>query len=151
MLMGVFHPDLDGIQVRVLERLGADHALVVWGRDGIDEISLSDTTLVGELRDGKVREFELTPEEFGFARAAREDFAVADAAESKTRVLAALGDEPGPVRDIVLLNAGAALYAANAADSIAAGVAKAREAVASGGARAKLEQFLATTRRLAGA
>jgi anthranilate phosphoribosyltransferase len=151
MLMGVFHPDLVGIQVRVLERLGADHALVVWGRDGIDEISLSDTTLVGELRDGKVREFELTPEEFGFARAAREDFAVADAAESKTRVLAALGDEPGPVRDIVLLNAGAALYAANAADSIAAGVAKAREAVASGGARAKLEQFLATTRRLAGA
>ncbi|HET9190499.1 MAG TPA: anthranilate phosphoribosyltransferase [Rudaea sp.] len=151
MLMGVFHPDLVGIQVRVLERLGAAHALVVWGRDGIDEISLSDTTLVGELRDGKVREFEIAPEHFGFARATREDFAVADANESRTRVLAALGNEPGPVRDIVLLNAGAALYAADAADSIEAGIARAREAVASGAARAKLEQFLAATRRLAGA
>ena len=151
MLMGVFHPDLVGIQVRVLERLGAAHALVVWGRDGIDEISLSDTTLVGELRDGKVREFEIAPEHFGFARAAREDFAVADANESRARVLAALGNDPGPVRDIVLLNAGAALYAADAADSIEAGVARAREAVVSGAARAKLEQFLAATRRLAGA
>jgi anthranilate phosphoribosyltransferase len=151
MLMGVFHPDLVGIQVRVLERLGAAHALVVWGRDGIDEISLSDATLIGELRDGKVREFEIAPEHFGFARAVREDFAVADANESRTRVLAALGNEPGPVRDIVLLNAGAALYAADAAGSIEAGVARAREAVASGAARAKLEQFLAATRRLAGA
>ncbi len=151
MLLGVFHADLVGIQVRVLERLGAAHALVVWGRDGIDEISLSDTTLVGELRDGKVSEFEIAPEHFGFARAAREDFAVANATESRARVLAALGNEPGPVRDIVLLNAGAALYAADAANSIEAGIAKAREAVASGAARAKLDQFLAATRRLAGA
>jgi anthranilate phosphoribosyltransferase len=151
MLMGVFHPDLVGIQVRVLERLGAAHALVVWGRDGIDEISLSDATLVGELRDGKVREFEIAPEHFGFARAARDDFAVADANESRARVLAALGNEPGPVRDIVLLNAVAALYAADAADSIEAGVARAREAVASGAARAKLDQFVAATRQLASA
>jgi anthranilate phosphoribosyltransferase len=148
MLMGVFHPDLVGIQVRVLQRLGANHALVVWGRDGIDEISLSDATLVGELRDGKVREYEVTPEEFGFARVTREAFMVADAAESKRHVLAALDDTPGPVRDIVLLNAGAALYAADAADSIAAGIARAREAVASGAARAKLDQFVAATRRL---
>ncbi len=151
ILMGVFHPDLVGIQVRVLERLGADHALVVWGRDGIDEISLSDATLVGELREGKVREYEVTPEQFGFARAAREDFMVADASESRLRVLSALSGEPGPVYDIVLLNAGAALYAADAADSIAAGIAKARAAVANGAARAKLEHFLAATRRLTGA
>jgi anthranilate phosphoribosyltransferase len=151
MLMGVFHADLVGIQVRVLEHLGAAHALVVWGRDGIDEISLSDTTLVGELRDGKVREYEIAPEHFGFARAARENFAVANATESRARVLAALGNEPGPVRDIVTLNAGAALYAADVVDSIADGVERAREAIASGTARAKLDQFLAATRRLAGA
>ncbi|HZW50812.1 MAG TPA: anthranilate phosphoribosyltransferase [Rudaea sp.] len=151
MLMGVFHADLVGIQVRVLEHLGAAHALVVWGRDGIDEISLSDTTLVGELRDGKVREYEIAPEHFGFARAAREDFAVANATESRARVLTALGNEPGPVRDIVTLNAGAALYAADVVDSIADGVERAREAIASGTARAKLDQFLAATRRLAGA
>ena len=151
MLMGVFHADLVGIQVRVLEHLGAAHALVVWGRDGIDEISLSDTTLVGELRDGKVREYEIAPEHFGFARAAREDFAVANATESRARVLTALGNEPGPVRDIVTLNAGAALYAADVVASIADGVERAREAIASGTARAKLDQFLAATRRLAGA
>ncbi len=151
ILMGVFHPDLVGIQVRVLQRLGAGHALVVWGRDGIDELSLCAATLVGELRDGIVREYELTPEQFGFARATREDFAVANADESKTRILAALDNTPGGVRDIVLLNAGAALYSADVVDSIAAGIAKAREAVASGAARAKLDQFLAATRRLAGA
>jgi anthranilate phosphoribosyltransferase len=151
ILMGVFHPDLVGIQARVLQRLDAGHALVVWGRDGIDEISLSDATLVGELRDGKVSEYEITPEQFGFARVAREVFAVADAAESKARVLAALGDEPGPIRDIVLFNAGAALYAAGTTDSIATGIALARETVASGAARAKLDQFVAATRRLAGA
>ena len=151
ILLGVFHPDLVGILVRVLQRLGAGHALVVWGRDGIDEISLSDATLVGELRDGTVSEYELTPEQFGFARVAREVFAVADAVESKARVLAALGDEPGPIRDIVLLNAGAALYAADLAGSIAAGVERARVVVTSGAARVKLDQFVATTRRLAGA
>ncbi|HMM56403.1 MAG: anthranilate phosphoribosyltransferase [Xanthomonadales bacterium PRO7] len=149
ILMGVFHPDLVGIQVRVLQRLGAGHALVVWGRDGIDEISLCDATLVGELRDGMVREYELTPEQFGFGRATREDFAVADAAESKTRVLAALDNTPGPVRDIVLLNAGAALYAADVVDSIAAGIERAREVVASGAARAKLDRLLAVTKQLA--
>jgi anthranilate phosphoribosyltransferase len=147
ILLGVFHPDLVGIQVRVLERLGAGHALVVWGRDGIDEISLSDATLVGELRDGRVHEYELTPEQFGFKRVSREAFAVNDAAESKARVLAALDDAPGAVRDIVLLNAGAALYAADVVDSIANGVARAREVVASGAARARLDAFLAATRR----
>ncbi|MBS0570793.1 MAG: anthranilate phosphoribosyltransferase [Proteobacteria bacterium] len=151
MLMGVFHPDLVGIQVRVLERLGAGHVLVVWGRDGIDELSLSDATLVGELRDGRVHEYEVTPEQFGFARATREDFMVADAAESKLRVLAALGNEPGPVRDIVTFNAGAALYAADVVDSIAAGIDKARATIASGAAQARLDQFVAATRRLAGA
>ncbi|HST28615.1 MAG TPA: anthranilate phosphoribosyltransferase [Rudaea sp.] len=151
MLMGVFHADLVGIQVRVLQRLDAGHALVVWGRDGIDEISLSEATLVGELHDGRVREYDIAPEQFGFARVAREVFMVADAAESKIRVLAALDNEPGPVRDIVLLNAGAALYAADLVDSISAGVERARESIASGAARRKLDQFVAATRRLAGA
>ncbi len=149
MLLGVFHPDLVGIQVRVLERLGAQHALVVWGRDGIDEISLGETTLVGELRDGRVREYELDPRAFGFAAAPREALRVADAQQSKALLLGALDDVAGPARDVVLLNAGAALYAADLAASIGEGIEQARAAIASGAARAKLDQFVAATRRLA--
>jgi anthranilate phosphoribosyltransferase len=150
MLMGVFHPDLVGIQARVLQRLDAGHALVVWGRDGIDEISLGDTTLVAELRDGAVREYEVHPRDFGIDVAASDALRVENAAESRVRMLEALDDTPGAARDSVLLNAGAALYAADLADSIAAGIVRAREAIASGAARAKLERFVATTRRLAG-
>jgi anthranilate phosphoribosyltransferase len=149
ILMGVFHPDLVGIQVRVLEMLGAQHALVVHGKDGMDEISLGAATLVGELRDGVVREYEIHPEEFGFAMASSRQLRVADAAESRTKVLDVLDDRAGPCRDVVLLNAGAALYAANRAPSIADGVARARAALASGAARRKLDEFVATTRRLA--
>jgi anthranilate phosphoribosyltransferase len=122
ILLGVFHPDLVGILVRVLQRLGARHALVVWGRDGMDEISLGDATLLGELRDGGVREYEIQPRDFGFATVPREALAVADAQASRARVLEALDDIPGAARDIVLLNAGAALYAADAAASIADGI-----------------------------
>jgi len=150
ILMGVFHQDLVGIQIRVLQRLGAGHALVVWGRDGMDEITLGESTLVGELRDGEVLEYELHPSQFGLASAAREELRVAGAAQSKTLLLSALDNVPGAARDIVLLNAGAALYAADRADSIDSGVAMARAALASGAARAKLERFIATTRRLAG-
>jgi anthranilate phosphoribosyltransferase len=149
ILMGVFHPDLVGIQVRALQALGARHALVVWGRDGMDEISLGAATCVGELRDGVVREYELHPEELGFPMASTRQLRVADAEESKGRVLEALGDKPGAARDIVALNAGAALYAADVAPSITAGVVLARDALASGAAREKLERFVATTRRLA--
>ncbi|HEX7110944.1 MAG TPA: anthranilate phosphoribosyltransferase, partial [Mizugakiibacter sp.] len=149
ILMGVFHPDLVGIQVRVLERLGVQRALVVWGRDGLDEISLGGATLVGELKDGRVREYEIEPETLGFAMASSRNLRVDDAAQSRTMLLQALDDQPGIARDIVTLNAGAALYAAQVADSIEQGIARAREALASGAARAKLDAFVATTRRLA--
>ncbi len=149
ILMGVFHPDLVGILTRVLHQLGAQRALVVWGRDGMDEISLGAATLVGELRDGVVREYEVHPEDFGISMAASRNLRVADANESKTMLLDALDNLPGLPRDIVALNAGAALYAAGRVDRIADGIEAAREAIASGGARAKLEQLVIATQRLA--
>ncbi len=150
ILMGVFHQDLVGIQVRVLQRLGAGHALVVWGRDGLDEISLGAPTVVGELHDGEVREYEIRPEQFGLAPAPSSALRVADATESRAMVLEALSDRAGPARDIVALNAGAALYAANVVDEIAQGVALAQAPLASGAARARLDAFVAATRRLSG-
>ena len=150
ILLGVFHPDLVGIQVRALQRLGANRALVVWGRDGMDEITLGGATVVGELRGGDVREYEIHPRDFGLDVSASDALRVNDATESRLRVLEALEDKPGAVRDIVLLNAGAALYVAELAESIAAGIDQARAAVASGAARAKLERFVAATRRLGG-
>jgi anthranilate phosphoribosyltransferase len=149
ILMGVFHPDLVGIQARVLQRLGATRAMIVWGQDGIDEISLGAPTIVAELRDAAVHEYVIDAAEFGFTPVATHTLAVADAAESRERVLEALEDRPGAARDIVALNAGAAIYVAGIAPSIADGVAIARKVVASGAARAKLDAFAATTRRLA--
>ena len=151
ILMGVFHPDLVGIQVRVLAELGAERALVVWGKDGMDEISLGGATMVGELKGGVVREYEVHPEEFGFAMASGRQLRVADAAESRMRVLEALDDTPGVAREIVVFNAGAALYVAGRADTIAAGIALARATIASGAARAKLDAYVQATRRLAAA
>lgn len=150
ILMGVFHPDLVGIQVRVLQELGAKRALVVWGRDGMDELSLGAGSLVGELRDGTVREYEVHPEDFGIAMAASRNLRVNDAAESKILLMQALNDEAGLPREIVALNAGAAIYAAGVADSIAEGIERARAALATGAAKHKLEEFVATTRELAG-
>jgi anthranilate phosphoribosyltransferase len=151
ILMGVFHPDLVGIQVRVLQELGAERALVVWGRDGMDELSLGAATLVGELRDGVVHEYEVHPEDFGIAMAASRNLRVADAAESRAMLMLALDDTPGLPREIVCLNAGAALYVAGLAGSIAEGIALARRTIASGAARAKLAEFVAATRGLAAA
>ena len=148
ILMGVFHPDLVGIQARVLHRLGAERALVVWGRDGMDEISLGGATLVGELRDGQVREYEIHPEDFGIAMAASRNLRVGDAAESKAMLLRVLDNRPGPASEIVVLNAGAALYVAGVADSIEAGIAASREAIASGKALERLQHFIATTQAL---
>ena len=150
ILMGVFHPDLVGIQVRVLQELGAQRALVVWGRDGMDELSLGAATLVGELRDGVVREYEVHPEDFGIAMAASRNLRVTDATGSKAMLLEALSNQPGLPRDIVVLNAGASLYAAGVVENIYRGLVAAREALASGAARAKLDDFVAITRRLAG-
>ncbi|MFK2877584.1 anthranilate phosphoribosyltransferase [Rhodanobacter hydrolyticus] len=149
ILMGVFHPDLVGIQVRVLQQLGARRALVVWGRDGMDEISLGAATLVGELRDGVVREYEVEPEDFGLAMASSRNLRVAGVAESKAMLEQALAGERGVPHDIVCLNAGAALYAANVAASIAEGIALAAATIASGAARAKMQAFIEATQRLA--
>ncbi|HLA36435.1 MAG TPA: anthranilate phosphoribosyltransferase [Rhodocyclaceae bacterium] len=146
-LMGVFHPDLVGIQVRVMQQLGADHAMVVWGKDGMDEISLGAATLVGELKDGQINEYEIHPEDYGLSMASNRSLRVADAEESKTMLLSALANTPGTARDIVALNAGAALYTANIAPSIGDGIHRAREAIASGAARQKLDDFVNFTRR----
>jgi anthranilate phosphoribosyltransferase len=148
ILMGVFHPDLVGIQIRVLQALGARHALVVWGRDGMDELSLGAATLVGELRDGVVREYEVEPEDFGLAMASSRNLRVANAEESRTMLLGALQGHAGVPHDIVCLNAGAALYAADVVDSVPAGIELARVTIASGAAHAKMAAFVAATRRL---
>ncbi len=149
ILMGVFHPDLVGIQIRVLQALGAQHALVVWGRDGMDEISLGAATLVGELHNGVVREYEIEPEDFGLAMASSRNLRVENAEESKTMLLGVLEGRRGIPHDIVCLNAGAALYAADVVDSIDDGIERARQAIASGAAHAKMLAFVAATRRLA--
>lgn len=145
-LLGVFHPDLVGIQVRVLQRLGSQHVLVVHGLNGLDEIALDGETMVGELKDGEVKEYTVRPSDFGIKEQDVATLKVADAAESKVRVMEAIGGTPGPALDVVLLNAGAALYAADVAPSIAAGIEKARAAIATGAAKAKLDQFVTFTR-----
>ncbi|MCU0929585.1 MAG: anthranilate phosphoribosyltransferase [Burkholderiaceae bacterium] len=147
-LLGVFHPDLVGIQVRVLQRLGSEHVMVVYGMNGMDEVSLSGETLVGELKDGSVKEYVVHPSDFGLPVYDSRVLKVANKEESVACIQRALANEDGPVRDIVLLNAGAALYCANVAGTIADGVKLAREAVASGRALAKLSQFVAATNRL---
>lgn len=150
-LLGVFHADLVGILVRVMQRLGAERVLVVHGKDNLDEISLGAATLVGELRDGQVREYEIHPEDFGLQMRSLRQLQVASAAESKAMLLGALNNQPGAALDIVCLNAGAALYVANVAKSIAEGIEQARNAIASGAARQKLDAFIQTTQRLGAA
>ncbi|WP_047198254.1 anthranilate phosphoribosyltransferase [Caldimonas brevitalea] len=147
-LMGVFHPDLVGIQVRVLQRLGSRHVMVVYGMNGMDEISLSGETMVGELKDGEVREYTVHPSDFGLPVYDSRVLRVANKEESVACIQRALANEDGPVRDIVLLNAGGALYCADVATSIGEGVKMAREAVASGQALAKLSQFVRVTQSL---
>ncbi|MEK8028911.1 MAG: anthranilate phosphoribosyltransferase [Pseudomonadota bacterium] len=150
-LLGVFHPDLVGILVRVLQRLGSEHVLVVHGMNGMDEISLSGETLVGELKDGEVREYRIHPADLGLPVYDTRVLRVADREESVQCIRRVLADEDGPHRDIVLLNSGAALYAAGVAESIADGVRRAREVVRSGAAAERLAQFVACTQRLQGA
>lgn len=150
ILMGVFHPDLVGIQVRVLQRLGAQHAIVVWGRDNMDEVSLGAPTMVGELINGEIREYDIHPEDFGLQMVSNRSLKVSGAEESKARILEVLNNVPGPATDIVSLNAGAALYGAGIADSIADGVKKAQAAIASGAALSKLNQLVEVTHQLGG-
>ncbi|MBC7655867.1 MAG: anthranilate phosphoribosyltransferase [Frankiaceae bacterium] len=148
ILMGVFHADLVGIQARVLQRLGTSRALVVHGRDGLDEITLAGGTMVAELRDGKIEEYELLPGEYGFAMSDLQSIRVGSPEESRTMLLEVLADKPGPARDIVLLNSGAAMYAAGLAGSIGDGIAQARQSITSGAAQAKLEQYVSVTKAL---
>ena len=143
ILMGVFHSDLVGIQVRALQRLGAEHAVVVYGRDGMDEISLGASTVVGELKNGQITEYEIHPEDFGLPMASNRALRVDTPEQSLAVLRGVLDNQAGAARDIVMLNAGAALYAANVAGSIAEGIERAREALASGAAKAKLAQFVA--------
>jgi len=147
ILMGVFHPDLVGIQVRVLQRLGTEHAVVVYGKDGMDEVSLGAATLVGELKNGEVREYEIHPEDFGLPMVSNRSLKVGGAEESRAMLVAALENKDGAARDIVVLNAGASLYAANKVGSIRDGVQLARDTLASGAARAKLEAFVRCTQQ----
>ena len=149
VLMGVFHADLVGIQVRALQRLGAQHAIVVFGRDGMDEISLGAGTLVGELKDGEIREYDIHPEDFGMVMSSNRALRVETAEESKAMLLGVLDNQSGPAKDIVALNAGVALYAANVAKSMEDGVILARAAIESGAAKAKLDALVALSHRLA--
>lgn len=141
-VMGVFHPDLVGIQARVLQRLGSRRVLVVHGEDGLDEITLSGNTTVAELRDGEVREYTLNPQQFGLGIASLQDISVANVEESRAMLLSVLDNKPGAARDIVLLNAGAAIYVAGLSDTLGNGVKKAAEAIAGGAAKEKLQQLV---------
>jgi len=151
ILMGVFHPDLVGIQVRALQRLGAEHAVVVYGKDGMDEVSLGATTLVGELKHGEITEYEIHPEDFGMVMASNRALKVETPEQSKTMLLGVLDNAAGAPKDIVILNAGVALYAANVVPTMSAGIAKARVAIESGAARAKLAQLVSMSQQLKGA
>ena len=150
ILMGVFHPDLVGIQVRALQRLGAEHAVVVYGKDGMDEVSLGSSTLVGELKNGEITEYEIHPEDFGMVMASNRALKVETPEESKAMLLGVLDNVAGAAKDIVALNAGVALYAANVVDSMQAGVLKARAAIESGAAKAKLAQLVSAAHALSG-
>ena len=146
-LMGVFHPDLVGIQARVMQRLGANHVMVVHGLDGMDEVSLGGATLVGELKNNEVSEYEIHPEDFGLAMAGSRQLRVEDATESREMLLGVLDNRPGAAREIVIFNAGVALYTANLVDTIGAGILRAREIIESGAARAKLDAFVRFTQQ----
>ena len=149
ILMGVFHADLVGIQVRVMQRLGAEHAVVVYGRDGMDEVSLGASTLVGELKDGKVPEYEIHPEDFGMVMASNRALKVETPDQSRAMLLGVLDNQPGAPKDIVVLNAGVALYAANVATSMVDGIQLARAAIESGAAKAKLQALIKLSGELA--
>jgi anthranilate phosphoribosyltransferase len=147
-VLGVFHPDLVGIQVRVLQRLGSKHVMAVYGLDGLDEISVSAETMVGELLNGQINEYNIHPSHFGLELYDRRAIEVHTVDESKEMILAVLGNQPGPAHNIVALNAGAAIYVAGLAKSHKEGVERARRAIASGDARRKLDEFVAFSRKL---
>ena len=141
-VMGVFHPDLVGIQARVLQRLGSRHVLVVHGADGLDEITLSGSSYVAELKDGQVNEYTLTPEDFGLQTAPLEAIRVTNTGEAKAMLLGVLDNQPGAAHDIVQLTAGAAIYVSGLTASLAEGINRAGEIIACGAAKNKLLQLI---------
>ena len=144
-VMGVFHPDLVGIQARVLKQLGSKHVMIVHGENGLDEISLSGPTFVAELKHGFVTEFKIEPKQFGLDLAPIDALKAADKDASMAILIAVLDNKPGPAKDIVALNAGAAIYVAGLASDLWGGVTKAREMIESGKARAKLDELVKFT------
>src|SRR4051794_30799490 len=147
-VLGVFHPDLVGIQVRVLQRLGSRHVMTVYGIDGLDEISISGGTMVGELVTGEINEYNIHPSQFGLELYDRRAIEVNTVAESKAMIDAVLDNQPGPAHNIVAMNAGAAVYVAGLADSLKGGIERASQAIRSGAAKKKLEEYVAFTKHL---
>ncbi|MEJ2592612.1 MAG: anthranilate phosphoribosyltransferase [Candidatus Thiodiazotropha sp.] len=145
LVLGVFNSELLEPLAEVLQRLGSRHVMAVHSRDGLDEISIGDLTDVAELKDGQIRRFSIQPEDFGLKRAPLDAIRVQDAAESLALIRGVLEDERGPARDIVVLNAGAAIYTAGIANSLNAGVALADRAIASGEARNRLDRLVVLT------
>ncbi len=141
-LLGVFSKELVEPLAHVLANLGSNHVLVVHSEDGMDEISIGAPTFVAELKDGVVTSYTIQPEDFGLERADLASLKVEDASQSLTVVKSVLANEPGPARDIVVLNAGASLYVAGLADSLSVGVEKAAEVLASGAAQTKLDELV---------
>ena len=147
-VMGVFHPDLVGIQARVLQRLGSRHVMVVHGADGLDEISPSGETFVAELKNDEVSEYKLHPRQFGMNEVDLSLIRVDEPGAAKQMLLEALEGSHPVARDVVALNAGAAIYTAGLTDSLKAGVSKSLEVIESGAARAKLDEFVTFTNYL---
>jgi len=147
-LLGVFSAELLEPLAEVLQRLGSRHVVVVHARDGLDEISITERTDVAELKDGVIERYSIAPEDFGLARASLDAIRVDGPAQSLALLHGVLDDQPSPARDIVLLNAGAAIYAAGVADSLAAGIQRADQAIAGGQARQRFEALLALTQGL---
>lgn len=141
-VLGVFSDDWVEALAYVLQRLGSEHVLVVHAEDGLDEISIGAATHIAELKDGEVRDYFITPEEFGFSRASLDTLRVDSAEQSLGRVRSVLANEPGPARDIVVMNAGAAIYAAGLATDLGAGMKVAGDVIADGSAQAKMQALV---------
>ena len=144
-VLGVFSADWVEPLAQVLKQLGSQHVLVVHAEDGLDEISIAAPTRVAELRDGKISTYTVTPEEFGMQRASLDTIAVENAAQSLAMIGTVFDDQPGPARDIVCLNAGAAIYAAGLTVSLQQGVERASEVIASGGAKQTFASLIETS------
>ena len=148
-VIGVFHADLVGIVARVLQQLGSHHVMVVHGEDGLDEITIAGKTRIGELKNGEVSEYTIRPEDFGMKVSAIETIQVQDSDQSKALLQSVLDNQPGAALDIVLLNAGAAIYVSGVTDTLKQGVIRARAAVESGAAKEKLRQLVEITHQVA--